>query len=164
MGVWLPNRQASRCAVHRRQGLGQCYLLYAVILALLLTACADAMRTPPSTAAPTTTLLADSDPDRGWQALQSYGCHTCHVIPGVPGAQAYVGPPLTAWAERGYIAGELPNTPENLFTFIQYPQSFRPGGAMPDMDVTAEDARDMSAYLYTLRDQSGWNVLTAFGW
>ncbi len=160
MDVWLPNQRAQRSAAHRWHGLGRGTLLWAVILALLLTACADAMRTPPRTAAPTTTLLADADPDRGWQALQSYGCHTCHVIPGVPGAQAYVGPPLTAWAERGYIVGELPNTPENLFTFIQYPQSFSPGGAMPDMDVTPEDARDISAYLYTLRQESWWQWLT----
>lgn len=164
MGVWLPTQRASRWARRRWQGLDWRGLLYLLILPLLLSACADAMRTPPRTAAPATTLLADSDPERGWQALQSYGCHSCHVIPGVPGANAYVGPPLTAWAERGYIAGELPNTPENLFSFIQYPQSFRPGSAMPDMGVTAEEARDMTAYLYTLRDQSAWNLLAAFGW
>lgn len=161
MGVWLRNaRQMSRCL--RQSPARLMRLMFSCLLALLsLIACAAPARYPASEAVPP--VLAEGDPARGWQALQTYGCHTCHIIPGVPGATSHVGPPLTAWTERGYIAGELPNTPENLFTFIQYPQSFRPGGAMPDMDVTPGDARDMSAYLYTLRAREGWNVLEMFG-
>ena len=101
------------------------------------------------------------DPDRGWQALQDYGCHACHLIPGVPGANSLVGPPLTGWAERRYIAGALPNTPEYLIQWVRYPQAIEPGTAMPNMDVTEQDARDISAYLYTLEgDYTGtWEFL-----
>ncbi len=100
---------------------------------------------------PTYSPVADGDPDRGVESLQAYGCGACHVIPGVPGAVSYVGPPLTDWAERHYIAGSLSNTPENLMLWLREPQTVEPGTAMPDMGVTEQAARDMSAYLYTLR-------------
>jgi cytochrome c oxidase assembly factor CtaG/cytochrome c2 len=86
----------------------------------------------------------------GAESLAAYGCGSCHVIPGVVGADSAVGPPLNRWAERHYIAGSLINTPDNLITWIRDPQSIEPGTAMPNLGVTAEDARHMSAYLYTL--------------
>lgn len=88
--------------------------------------------------------------EQGADALRAYGCGACHTIPGIPGANTRVGPPLSDWAERHYIAGTLPNTPENMVRWIQDPQAIRPGTAMPDLDVTDEDARHMSAYLYSL--------------
>lgn len=91
------------------------------------------------------------DPDRGRLLFTEYGCGSCHTIPGVPRANAVVAPPLTDWAERRYIAGRLPNNPDNLIEWIMSPQAVDPGNAMPDMGVNATDARDMSAYLYTLQ-------------
>jgi cytochrome c1 len=35
--------------------------------------------------------------------------------------------------------------------WIRFPQSYRPGTAMPDLHVSADDAKDMVAYLYRLR-------------
>jgi cytochrome c2 len=91
------------------------------------------------------------DPERGQQILRAYGCQACHTIPGVAGANATVGPPLTNWADRHYIAGNLPNTPDNLIRWLQQPQEIEPGTAMPDLGITEQDAQDISAYLYTLR-------------
>ena len=91
-------------------------------------------------------------PEQGERAIkQKYGCGACHVIPGVAGATGMVGPPLTNWAKRVYIAGSLPNTPDNLVLWIRQPQAIEPGTAMPDLGVSEEDARDIAAYLYTLR-------------
>lgn len=83
--------------------------------------------------------------------MRDYGCHTCHLIPGVPGANSLVGPPLTAWAERQFIAGALPNRPNELIAWLQDPQAIEPQTAMPNLGATEQAARDMSAYLYTLR-------------
>jgi cytochrome c2 len=94
--------------------------------------------------------VAGGDPAAGAQALREYGCGACHKIPGIAGADAMVGPPLTDWAERHYIAGMMPNTPDNMIRWLQAPQEFRPGTAMPNLGVTEEVARDMSAYLYSL--------------
>ncbi len=66
------------------------------------------------------------------------------------GANGMVRPPLNAWSQRVYIAGQLPNTPANLIGWLQNPQAFRPGSAMPNLGVSETDARNMAAYLYTL--------------
>jgi mono/diheme cytochrome c family protein len=95
--------------------------------------------------------IPDSSPARGKRALVDYGCAGCHVVPGVREAEGLVGPPLHYWSDRQYIAGRIQNTPENLISWIMNPQSIEPGSAMPNMGVTWGDARDIAAYLYTLR-------------
>ncbi len=37
---------------------------------------------------------AEGDIEAGRDAIVHYGCGACHVIPGIPNANAYVGPPL----------------------------------------------------------------------
>lgn len=95
--------------------------------------------------------IPGGDADRGRQAMTEYGCIACHTIPGVTRADATVGPPLTGWSQRAVIAGEFPNTPEYLIKWIVDPQVMIPGSVMPDVGVPEVVARDMSAYLYTLR-------------
>ncbi len=96
-------------------------------------------------------LGAEGDAERGRTWLASYGCGSCHAIPGVVGARSMVGPPLTNFGLRQYIAGQLVNTPENLVRWIADPQSIEPGTVMPDLGVTPQVALDMAAYLYTIR-------------
>lgn len=91
------------------------------------------------------------DPEAGKLLLRQYGCASCHRIPGVAAATGNVGPPLSQLAHRVYLGGVLPNSPENLSQWIRGPQRFDPLTAMPDMQVTEAHARDMVAYLYTLR-------------
>jgi cytochrome c2 len=95
--------------------------------------------------------LTGGDPDRGVSAIGRYGCASCHTIPGIRGADALVGPPLTRIASRSYLAGQLQNTPSNMVRWIQHPQHVEKGTVMPEMGVTENDARDIAAYLYTLR-------------
>jgi cytochrome c2 len=90
-------------------------------------------------------------PDRGQAAISRYGCGGCHTIPGVPGANGQVGPPLKGIASRVYIAGELANSPDNLIAWIQDPHAVDDNTAMPTLGVTPADARDIAAYLYTLK-------------
>jgi len=91
------------------------------------------------------------DPARGRIALQQYACTACHVIPGIVGAKGLAGPPLTSWANRIYIAGVLPNTPDDLVLWLQDTQRISPGSAMPNLGVTNRDAWDMAAYLFSLK-------------
>ena len=67
------------------------------------------------------------------------------------GEHASVGPPLGRIATREYIAGMLPNTPANMVRWLRHPAEVNPRTAMPDLGVTERDARDMAAYLYTLK-------------
>jgi cytochrome c1 len=91
---------------------------------------------------------AGGNPEAGATAIARYGCGSCHVIPGIARARGLVGPPLTDFAERTYIAGAVFNTPENLAAWIRLPDSVEPGTVMPTLGVSEEHARDMTAYLY----------------
>jgi cytochrome c2 len=93
--------------------------------------------------------LSGGDPHRGAAAIRTYGCGTCHVVPGVRGATGTVGPPLAGIAQRAYIGGVLTNTPENLVRWLQDPPSVDPKTAMPNVGVTYQDAVDIAGYLYS---------------
>lgn len=95
--------------------------------------------------------LTNADTERGRSAIRKYGCGSCHNIPGVTGAAGMVGPPLGQIAQRVYIAGVLPNEPDNMIKWLENPPGIDPKTAMPYMGVTPRDARDIAAYLYTLR-------------
>jgi putative membrane protein len=110
--------------------------------ALVLTACND-----PKAAAIS---LTGGNPDKGRAAIRNYGCATCHTIPGIAAANGVVGPPLTGVANRAYVAGH-PNSAEQLISWIRDPQKVRSPTPMPNMGVSESDARDIAAYLYTLR-------------
>jgi cytochrome c2 len=91
------------------------------------------------------------DARRGAKVIAQAGCGTCHSIAGIAGARGLVGPPLDNIGDRTIIAGVLPNTPDNMIAWIETPQSVVPGNAMPNMGLGDRDARDVAAYLYTLR-------------
>jgi len=91
------------------------------------------------------------DPAHGKALAQSYGCGACHSIPGIYTARGMVGPPLIAFGRRTIIAGELPNSPDNLVRWIMNPQSVDPKTAMPNLGLSDTQAHDIAAYLYTLR-------------
>ena len=93
----------------------------------------------------------DGDPERGRQLLRQFGCGACHRIPGVADAQGNVGPPLDGVAKRVYLGGVLPNSRESMARWIRTPNAFDPLTAMPNLGVGEEHARDMVAYLHTLR-------------
>src|SRR5437868_2320725 len=89
--------------------------------------------------------LSQADTHRGALLIQSYGCGSCHQVPGVDGATGVVGPPLTQFARRVYVAGMVRNTPDNLMDWLRDPQAIAPGNVMPNLGVIERDARDMAA-------------------
>jgi cytochrome c1 len=91
------------------------------------------------------------DPLRGRAVIEQFDCGSCHTIPGVRGARGLVGPPLLWFSRRTFIAGELPNTPENLVRWVRAPEAVEPATAMPTVGLSDQQARDVAAYLYTLR-------------
>jgi cytochrome c len=95
--------------------------------------------------------LTGGDPDRGRTAIHGYGCGSCHTIGGIRGADALVGPPLAHFGQRMYVGGVIRNTPDNLMRWIRNPAAVDPLTAMPNLNVTDADARDIAAYLYSAR-------------
>jgi len=90
-------------------------------------------------------------PEQGRQALAAWGCGTCHTIPGVQRANGLVGPSLAGFGARAFVGGVLTNTPAHVVQWIQDPRAQSPNTAMPRLGVPESDARQMTAYLYTLR-------------
>jgi|SRR3954471_2784693 cytochrome c len=95
--------------------------------------------------------MTGGDASKGKEAIARYGCTACHNVPGVKGPRGMVGPPLDHMASRAFIAGKIQNTPPNMIQWIENPQSMDPNNAMPNLNVTAADAKDMAAFLYTLK-------------
>lgn len=94
---------------------------------------------------------AAGNADNGRLLLRQFGCGQCHVIPGVAEAKGRLGPPLEGVGARIYLAGVLPNTPENMARFIRAPQRVKPRTGMPDLGVSEAHARDMVAHLQSLQ-------------
>jgi cytochrome c len=118
-------------------------LEWTVVLVLLVGGCSAAplMRSQQ---------VGSGEPEIGKRLLSDYGCVSCHVVPGIDAEPAYVGPPLDHWGKRSYIAGALSNNEQNLVRWITGPQEVEPGTAMPDLDVSEQDATNIAAYLLSL--------------
>jgi cytochrome c1 len=121
----------------------------ALCFCLALQACAD------KSDSASYSIASGGNARRGKQLIRAYGCGACHIVPGIRTARGLVGPPLTDFGERAIIAGELPNTPANLVSWIENARAIEPKNAMPDLGVTQQQATDMAAYLYTLRSDKG---------
>lgn len=127
-----------------KAALRRAALVVAVGAVLSVSACASA----PSRESPPQ--VPGGDPGRGAADIERVGCGACHVVPGISRADGTVGPPLTDFSHRGFIAGQLPNTGPNLIRWLLDPQGVEPGTDMPDLNLTETEARDIAAYLFTL--------------
>ena len=89
-------------------------------------------------------------PKRGRQLVATYGCTSCHEIPGAA-PRGMVGPSLAHIASRSYIAGQIPNERIEMEEWLEHPRRMKPGTAMPDVGVTIADSRDIATYLASLK-------------
>ena len=98
--------------------------------------------------------VAGGDPRQGLAILETgiHGCGACHTIPGLGPPHGVAGPPLAGMARRGFIAGQLPNTPGLMVAFLQNPPTLVPTTGMPDTGLDVGEARHIAAYLYTLEE------------
>ena len=87
----------------------------------------------------------------GRHIFESTACINCHAVSGTV-ADGHFGPDLTHMMSRDTIAsGAALNTRENLRTWIQNPDSIKPGSLMPAMKLNNHDLDALAAYLETLR-------------
>jgi mono/diheme cytochrome c family protein len=140
-------------AWHHRMTDEEIWDVVAFVVQLPVLSAADYRKRAASAAPPAkrAEALLPADAKRGAAAMHQYACATCHVIPGIVGASKPVGPPLEGMAARAFVAGVVPNTPENLERFLLDPQAISPESAMPRLGLREQDARDIAAFLLTLR-------------
>jgi cytochrome c2 len=114
--------------------------IWLVTIVLLTAACKREEPTPVA-----------GDPAHGKQLVAQYGCTSCHIIPGIDGPRGEVGPSLEHVAVRQVLAGMLPNNPQNMIQYLQNPQLVGAQNVMPNLGVKPDEARDIAAFLYTLK-------------
>ena len=133
--------------------------LFVTLLAALLAAVLCAACVPWETREPAVKPLPTVPPDvlssgnaaRGRELFTNKGCAACHSIGGVGGS---AGPALDAIANRAQrptLAGNLENTPENLWRWITNPQAVKRGTPMASQPLSPQEAADLVAYLETLQ-------------
>lgn len=95
----------------------------------------------------------------GMELFEKKGCVACHrVVEGGPGGE--IGPllagignpavrPQLAATTEGAVG--IPNTPENIWRWVQFPQKIKPGTEMAPQPLTPQEAADLVAYLLTLQ-------------
>ena len=115
-----------------------------LILLLGLSACDQAD-------VPTQQRVIGADPESGRAAITAVACGVCHVIPGIRGANGIVGPSLADFGRRQLIGGVAPNRPAVLVRWVKDAPSIAPNTGMPELPLTEAQARDVAAYLFTLR-------------
>ena len=78
-------------------------------------------------------------------------CAGCHSISGTV-AVSHIGPDLTHLASRKtLISGVLPNTPKNLYLWLQNPQKLKEGSHMPNFILSNNELEALVKYLEDLK-------------
>lgn len=121
-------------------------LLASATIIAILASCGRSEKIPVASAP-----AGPSSPARGKQLLTQYGCISCHRIPTVEGAKGKIGPALDHIGSHPMLSNKFPNDLATLTRWLQNPQSMDPDSSMPDLDVTPADARDISAFLLSLK-------------
>lgn len=84
---------------------------------------------------------------RGKQLFYSkYGCQSCHIAD-YKNDKGYVGPALSSVGNR--------LTPQWTYKWLKDPGALRPGTIMPNLNLKDDEARDLTAFLMTLKAKQG---------
>ncbi len=95
--------------------------------------------------------IADPSVSAGRSAFLAQSCINCHAVNGTHARGRYA-PDLThLMARQTLAAGMVPNTSENLRSWIENPQRTKPGCLMPGFGLSERQRDDIVAYLVTLR-------------
>lgn len=102
----------------------------------------------------------DAVAQEGRELFEANSCINCHAIgsagdyvQGDRHANVPIGPNLTSFGDRSRFAGILLPTKENLVTWIQDPESIKPGNLMTDMypKLSDDEAEKIAEYLMQLQ-------------
>lgn len=83
--------------------------------------------------------------------MEAKPCWTCHSIEGTK-AQGKVGPNLTLFAERDFLASTtMENNADNLHKWLTNPPAVKPQARMPNLGLTSQQRADLIVYLQSLK-------------
>jgi len=85
--------------------------------------------------------------EHGRQLFYSkFACQACHIVD-TKTDKGYIGPTLTQVGSR--------LTPAWVYAWLKNPQALRPGTAMPNQNMSDDDARALTAFLTSLKGSGG---------
>ena len=88
--------------------------------------------------------------EHGRQLFYSkFACQSCHIVDSKTD-KVYIGPTLTQVGSR--------LTPAWIYAWLRNPQELRPGTTEPNQNLSDDDARALTAFLMTLKNQGGRGV------
>lgn len=89
-------------------------------------------------------------PSRGQELVGNIGCKGCHTIGDDTRMRAERGTSYDIAPELTWLAGKV--NPDWLFDWLKNPRHYHPNTRMPSLRLTDGEARDVVAYLMTLKD------------
>lgn len=95
-------------------------------------------------------ISAGGDAARGETVLRSVGCTGCHVVGEDTRLRQARGLSFDVAPELSRAGSKL--DPDWIFEWIKNPRKYRPATPMPNLRLSDQEARDIVAYLTTLKD------------
>jgi cytochrome c oxidase subunit 2 len=98
-------------------------------------------------------LDAASDPgmESARATFLSMSCVNCHAVSGTTATGTF-GPDLSHLMSRATLgSGVIPNTPENLRSWVKDPQTIKRGNLMPNMQLNSRELDEIVLYLSSLK-------------
>ncbi|HTX19698.1 MAG TPA: c-type cytochrome [Bacteroidota bacterium] len=86
----------------------------------------------------------------GKEHVENFGCKACHVIGDDVRVRNARGSSYDIAPELTHAAGKL--NPDWIFDWIKNPRHYNPTTKMPSLRLSDQEARDIVAYLMTMRD------------
>lgn len=103
-----------------------------------------------STYRPQKGISAGGNAERGKQLVNTIGCKGCHVVGDDERMRQARGFSYDIAPELSRAASKL--DPDWIFEWIKNPRKYRPDTRMPSLRLTDQEAKDIVAYLGTLKD------------
>jgi cytochrome c oxidase subunit 2 len=143
--------RADRAGTYRGQCAEFCGLQHAWMALLLIAEPVDGYEAWADLQRASAAEPADAAQARGREVFMAATCVMCHAISGTL-ANARKAPDLSHLASRQTLAaGALPNTPEQLASWISNSQQHKPGVNMPSLQLPPQDLQYLVSYLASLR-------------
>jgi cytochrome c oxidase subunit 2 len=95
--------------------------------------------------------VSDSRMESARATFLSMSCVNCHTVSGTT-AKGTFGPDLSHLMSRTTLgSGVIPNTPENLRSWVKDPQAIKRGNLMPNMQLNSRELDEIVLYLSSLK-------------
>jgi mono/diheme cytochrome c family protein len=95
-------------------------------------------------------VAGSGNPEKGQKVMETYGCKGCHVVGDDVRVRQARGTSYDIAPELNRVGSKV--SPDWAFEWIKNPRAVNPDARMPNLRLEDAEARDVVAYLMTLKD------------